>query len=103
MLVVALVPAVCAAVFDWQHWLTIVLLVPAIVLAFVLGQVGGRERGWPAPPRSSLRYYVAALTGVATVMAISVPDRYFGLVIVGLGVIIDIADRAQWRRAERSS
>lgn len=103
MLAVALVPAVAAAIFDWSRWLTIALLVPAIALSLLLGQVGGRARGRPSRPPSPRVGYLAtvALIAAFVVAAQSVPDRYFGLLLVGFGVIVDTAERARWRRAEQ--
>jgi hypothetical protein len=103
VLAVALVPAVAAAAFDWSRWLTTALLVPAIALAIVLGQLGGRARGSPSrPPSPRIGYAVTvALIGAFVVAAQAAPDRYFGLLLVGFGVIHDTAERARWRRAEQ--
>jgi hypothetical protein len=101
VLAVALVPAVAAAAFDWSRWLTIALLVPAIALTIVLGQLGGGARGWPSrPPSPRIGYLVTvAIIAAFVVAAQAVPDRYFGLLLVGFGVMVDTAERARWRRA----
>jgi hypothetical protein len=101
VLAVALIPAVAAAAFDWSRWLTIALLVPALMLMLVLGQVGGRDRGWrSSPPSQRVSFLVTVvLIGAFVVAAQSVPDRYFGLLLVGFAVILDAAERARWRWA----
>jgi hypothetical protein len=102
VLAMAMLPAVAGAAFDWSVWLILGLLLPAMLGTVVLGRMGGRARGWPAPPLSS-RPYRAALPAVCAlffVVAVTVPDRYIGLVLVALGVIIDQAEREKWRRAE---
>lgn len=102
VLAMAMLPAVAGAVLDWSLWLILVALLPALVGMLVLGQMGGRARGWASPPPPPSGPQAAIITSVVLfgIWAASFPDRYVGLMLVGLGVIVDQLERAQWRRAE---
>jgi hypothetical protein len=99
-----LVPAALGAAFDWSFWLTVALMTPAILLSIRLGQVGAQQRGLRS--RKETPQAASGLIGgvgavVVVVLADTMDLRYFGLLLAGATITMDLIFRAWWLRLDR--
>jgi hypothetical protein len=95
--------ALTAAIFDWPRLLTFVGLVPGVVLLIRVSWHGGRARGLTTRTRPSPGWLAlcAGVSALSALFAGTLPERYFGVVVVGAGVIGEVAWRARWARIDR--
>jgi hypothetical protein len=99
-----LVPAALGAAFDWSAGLTIALMIPAILLSIRIGQVGAQQRGLRSR-KETPQIATGLIGGVGALVVVVLSDtmdlRYFGLLLAGSTITMDLIFRALWLRIDR--
>jgi hypothetical protein len=100
-----LVVGVASAALDWPHWPAVVAVAATSVLLTPPAWAAARRRGVRSrseQSRGSVLLGVAA--GLAVVLTLpALPDRWWGLYVVGIFAAVELVWRAMWRRRDRSA